>query len=323
MKKLSKSAYDKYTSCPEMHRLHYVEKIRPILTGSALVFGSAMDTALNSLLEKSSEDPWTVFDQAWNTTLIGKNVEFIRESTNILWDASDFDPLMLTEGELDFVLEYMQGLGYGGTDAVGTIEGIFKKIGRNGTKFNELSENQKKSLSFACHLSMTKKAHLMIDTYINEALPTIEKVLSVQETVELDNVMGVLDIKAIVDGKETVVDNKTAKTPYGAYQLEESIQIPLYNKLTNTDNGLYIVLNKKIIHNKRGKRCNIQILPFTTTKEQQNLVFDSMKEVATHIKNGVYYKNLNSCAKYYGAPCPYYNYCRNGDMAGLYTKEEK
>ena len=50
MTKLSNTAVNLYNQCSFCYYLHYKEGIRPVKTSSALVFGSALDTALNHLL---------------------------------------------------------------------------------------------------------------------------------------------------------------------------------------------------------------------------------------------------------------------------------
>lgn len=48
--KLSNTALNMYNQCSYCWYLHYRENIRPVMTSSALVFGSALDNALNELL---------------------------------------------------------------------------------------------------------------------------------------------------------------------------------------------------------------------------------------------------------------------------------
>ena len=49
-KRISFSAWDKYLTCPKMYDLHYNQRLRPSGKSSPLVFGVALDEALNSLL---------------------------------------------------------------------------------------------------------------------------------------------------------------------------------------------------------------------------------------------------------------------------------
>jgi hypothetical protein len=62
MSKISYSAYKKYTTCPKMYEYHYNQKLRPTGTSSSLLFGSAMDEALNALLLNTG-DPHETFKE--------------------------------------------------------------------------------------------------------------------------------------------------------------------------------------------------------------------------------------------------------------------
>ena len=55
--KLSHSASEKYLTCPQQYKLHYIDRIRPDKLGSALLFGSALDEALNRLLATKMANP--------------------------------------------------------------------------------------------------------------------------------------------------------------------------------------------------------------------------------------------------------------------------
>ncbi len=49
--RLSHSALEKFKLCPTQDKLHYIDKVRSTKLGSAVIFGSAIDEALNNLLE--------------------------------------------------------------------------------------------------------------------------------------------------------------------------------------------------------------------------------------------------------------------------------
>jgi len=69
--KLSNSAVDKYNECSLCYKLHYLEGIRPVKTGSPLIFGGIIDKSLNELLltkdlDKAKQlfiNEWTKIDQ--------------------------------------------------------------------------------------------------------------------------------------------------------------------------------------------------------------------------------------------------------------------
>jgi hypothetical protein len=84
--KLSNSAVDKYNECSLCYRLHYLEGIRTIKTGSPLIFGGIIDKALNELLLTK--------DLNKAKDLFIKNWQKIDQST-IKYNKSDIDQELL------------------------------------------------------------------------------------------------------------------------------------------------------------------------------------------------------------------------------------
>ena len=67
MNKLSHTSIAKYLECNRKYRNHYIEKIRPIKTKSALVFGSCLDAGLNALHQgKTMEEARALFCREWS-----------------------------------------------------------------------------------------------------------------------------------------------------------------------------------------------------------------------------------------------------------------
>ena len=77
--KFSNSSIDKYVECSLCYKLHYIDRIRPIRGKSALLFGGALDTALNDLLlNRNLTNALEVFHTIWgkvdpNTTDFSKS----------------------------------------------------------------------------------------------------------------------------------------------------------------------------------------------------------------------------------------------------------
>jgi hypothetical protein len=61
---LSNSQLQKYCSCPEQYRLHYLEKLRPRVVSASLVFGSVMHLALAEHF-RHGHDPAAIFEREW------------------------------------------------------------------------------------------------------------------------------------------------------------------------------------------------------------------------------------------------------------------
>jgi RecB family exonuclease len=61
---LSYSRINRYLTCPEQYRLHYIEKLRPRIESAGLVFGALVHVALADLFRKGT-DPVATFLNEW------------------------------------------------------------------------------------------------------------------------------------------------------------------------------------------------------------------------------------------------------------------
>ena len=92
MSKISYSAWNKWHTCPHMYKLHYVDKIRPTTSSSALLFGSAIDDVLNDFLLKGG-DPVQMFREIFTEEYFG-NCDLHRD---------DFEEHIFTPGQLEML----------------------------------------------------------------------------------------------------------------------------------------------------------------------------------------------------------------------------
>ena len=61
---LSHSRLQKYLTCPEQYRLHYLERLRPKQEAAARVFGAVMHLALAEYF-RTERDPLATFREEW------------------------------------------------------------------------------------------------------------------------------------------------------------------------------------------------------------------------------------------------------------------
>jgi len=286
--------------------------------GSPLVFGKALDEALNVLLlrkkdnlspeelEYSKKNPLDIF----NDLMVSEGVLYLK---------SDLDEDLLTE---------------------------------------EFRLNNKWEPSKLSHHSLLQKGKMILEEYENSILPRIIKVHSIQKEGELLNAEGdILTSKTdfIADweevGNTVLFDNKTSGKRYLGNSVSTSYQLSIYSEAENIQRCGYIVMGKKIlkrrlltcrsckviterpvkscpaIYNK--KRCDgvldlklinkvdIQVIVDDIPEETKQFVFEDIKRHAEKIKDEKFEKNLNSCYQY-GRKCPFYSYCHeNKSMVGL------
>lgn len=304
--KISHSAWEKYSTCPKMYDYHYNERLRPIDNSSALAFGVAMDQGLNTLLLTRDLDKAII--------AFRDNFKF-EELENVRFDNRDYDKTLLPESEIGTNMEY------------------------NAWK------------------SMRVKGRMLLEEYNRIILPQIEEVHSVQK--ELDNRSGVIDAIVTLRGHGRVVlDNKTSLRPYDPDAVANSTQLALYCKDQGITKAAFAVLiktlNSKTVrlcsvckfdgasskhktcpNDVNGKRChgawnerhepeaNVQLLVDDMPQVTQDLIAESICETERAIESKIYPRNLKSCGRIYGKPCPYFNKCWKNSNEGLEIKEKE
>lgn len=264
--KLSHSQISKYQMCGHSYKLHYLDKIRSTVQSAALVFGSALDRALNELLRpEGKKSPQDIFDYNFRFTDVNGEKVYIPLSTKMVYANADFDMDLLQEedfAELDkLVLNHQLQVN---ENYEKDLLSLKKKKTSSG--FDSFTEPEKKLYNFMNWLSLRRKGHLMIIAYAQQVMPLIEKVHDIQKYIELkntdgDKIIGYVDIIADVKGFGTVIlDNKTSAMEYEKDSVLTSSQLTLYTHIIgpkyNTRKAGFIVLRKNVIKN-RTKECKL------------------------------------------------------------------
>jgi len=353
--KLSHSAIGRYKMCGENYRLHYQERIRPNATTGPLIFGAALDNALNVLLTDPNGSAEQVFEQYFTTQKInGKDIH-LPTSTQIIYHKADYDADLITEIDVKILEDYAKESGLPGyTDHLSAIKEIRKK--------KQLTELEQSYLNFTTWLCMFNKGKLMIKAYKDKVLPHLTVVHEVQREFSLtngsgDSIIGLVDLIADVEGHGTVIlDNKTAGRPYDRASAKNSEQLGLYLHVLEEEYKTrkvgYIVLLKNVIKNKvkictkcgyngsdtshstcsnmiDGERCHgeyhvtmspeigVQIIVDDMAEDIEATVIAEADVVNTMINDKQFNKNTECCEKWYGSRCPYFDLCHNQSMKGL------
>jgi hypothetical protein len=265
--KLSHSQIAKYQMCPKSYQYHYIDKLRPNTTSGALLFGSALDNALNLLLKggKSSLKKAEVeFEKSFTNAEINDVFTYIPTSTQVVYANSDFDPDLLFEEDYQSAKELFRKAHNTTADSI--LEDYKKLSERKSVSgIGVFSEEELKFYNYMNWLSMNKKGKLMLDAYCRKVLPRLTKVHEVQRKVSLvngagDEIIGFVDLIADVEGVGTVIlDNKTSAREYAEDSVIISAQLSLYMHALydeyKTRNAGYIVMRKGVIKN-RSKICS-------------------------------------------------------------------
>ena len=307
MNKFSNSSIDKYTECSLCYKLHYIDRIRPVRTKSALLFGGVLDTALNDLL--------------LNKNLIKAKETFIKQWTEVNVNTTDF-----SKSDLDIELN----------DFFQPQNGLYKLVEDINSSWQSLLN---KGLLFI------EQYHKEVLPKIKKVL-SIQEPVSLKND-DGDEISGFLDlIVEWEDGKTYLLDNKSSSVTYEEFSAKMGQQLPLYYYIVKEKYKLdgvgYIVLNKKINKNKvkkcktcgeinKGthktcdgltgfKRCNgefditinpsvdIQYVFNQVAESDEKRVLDKFDEVNYNVSNGYFAENHSEKRNKYFQWCPYKDY---------------
>lgn len=360
--RLSNSAANLFMECQTKYKLHYKDKLRGNTTNAALLFGSALDKAITSLLDESGYDPYKIFMQFWTDADINGVKTYIPTSPLVVYAESDFDEELLDSKAWSKLQHYCDP-----KNAHEEIERIYKTKKELG--FDNLSTEDKTFLNLANWYCLAAKGYYMIECFKKNILPNIEKVLGLQMQIDLNNdsgdtVIGFADAVVKYKGydKPIVFDLKTATREYEANAVLTSPQLTLYlhdlsAKFEDTRLAGFWVLHKTIRKNRKkvcsaclkdgtgqrhktcdaehdGKRCNAawvetiepeatcQILINEIPEYTENLVLENYDMINQSINAGHFYKNLGNCVKPYGK-CQFYNLCHTGKDNSLIVVEDR
>lgn len=338
--KYSFSQISKYGQCPKSWQYHYQEKLKPLGTTSSLLFGSAMDEALNALLANPEADYEVIFKEAMqNITINGKKIPFTEGLLRIEFLSSDYE-------------EYF---GHGILDTTESYASLKER--ESEPEFNIKDRIQ---LNYHIWNSLLQKGLFLIKAYKEELLPKISEVVAIQKQIGMNSedgestIVGYIDAIVKLKGSDELVilDNKTASAEYTTDKLTFSQQLALYSYLTGINTVAYAVLIKKIKFNEKknclkcgydvttshkscpntvqdGTRCGGELSKLTTPVAKTQLISttmpDSIKEVVVNnisdviqaINTGVFPQNFNTCQNLFGKPCPYTKMCWSGSEDGL------
>lgn len=350
MFKVSHSAKGKYSHCGKLYKLHYIDKIRPTGTTSSLLFGSALDAACEHyMLNRNAELMRREFKEKWSEGEINGVKTDLQTCTEIEFHRNDFDHELLTESDNQSILE-------------NTVYETVSDLVKAGEDKERIAYSNWISLYRKGRLMMEAFRN-WVDENVEECLGAQTEIELEDEEGNIVTGKADFIIKIFGYDKPILVDLKTAARPYDRNSVKESEQLALYylylkgTKFPEMERAAYLVLNKQIKKN-RTKTC-LKCGTVTTGREQTCAVGDkknrchgdfsidiqpecvvqyihdeisdefieqnvqSFNSFVENLEAEKFEENWEGCNNYYGRPCPYFEFCRNGDMTGLCKKEDK
>lgn len=250
--KLSHSQIQRYQQCPKSYYYHYIKRFRPASTTGALLFGDALDKALNCLLLNEG-DAYTKFIETFTYGEINKVKEYLPTSEKLVYAKTDYDADLLTEEDIE---EINTAIGAGKNFDYETVLDKKNAYGITGDELRFFNH-----VNWTC---LTKKAKYILDGYKKKILPKIKRVISIQEAIEVDNgagdkLIGFIDMVAeLEDHGVVIIDHKTSARDYEDDAVLHSAQLILYTHILsekyNTNKAGFIVMKKAM---KKDKKCSV------------------------------------------------------------------
>lgn len=289
---LSYSASEKYQTSPRAYYFHYILRIRQAGIGSALLFGNAIDGALNQLLvpvgDTSAED---LFIDLWSQQEINGEKRDLAVATDIKYSKADLDPDILTE-----------------EDKIDIAAGLNPSW-----------------------VSLQRKGLMIIAAYREQVMPHIKRVIAVQKHITLSNATGDTFVGFVdmicewEDGRILIVDHKTSSIKYAADSVKTSKQLATYVEACkqdlHVDGAAYIVLPKKFRKYKEP-RVPIEVIFGEISEDLIENTFQEYDRTLAGIKAEEFPCLAPQCNMPWG-DCCYKNLCVFGDMTGLIEMPER
>ena len=328
---LSNSQVNTFADCERKWFHDKQLRLRPNYKGSALLFGSAIDEAVESMLiGPEDEDYEAVFMMNLHKFEInGKAKRIPEDLLDVRFFASDLDARLIVDGYLDRFNATCETLGFEPIDVKAHIE-YCKQQRRLKTPLNEDEQTLYNTLGI---LSLEHKGKLMLPVIKKWIDENVAKVISVQKKIQIENdngdaFIGYLDfIVELKDGRTVLIDLKTSSSPKTYYpedSASESRQLGIYAQEEQIYDVAYLVVDKVI--RVREPRVRLHYVEGTITEEHLDDVFEDIEDYTEEIKEkleygiGAFDKNLDSCHNY--GNCEYIDFCKNGSLKGLeYVKK--
>lgn len=262
------------------YKLHYIDRKRSTRTSSALIFGSALDEALNELLlTRNFAGADLIFTEQWLQYKEKYVVDFYKSDADIslltLPQATEIDAIQDEDQRWHLLCWWT----------------LFQK-GR--------------AMLEAYNTEIMPRVINVIS--VQEPINLIGEDEHGDESA--DSITGIIDVIAelVMDDGEIVTaitDNKTSSAPYPKNSVEKKEQTALYAVANpQYEYVAYAVMQKK-------KPFKTQLLIGKPPEELKEKTMQQFLDVLSNINSGKFPQNRKSCYAF-GAKCMYYSYCHGG-----------
>ncbi len=283
MNKVSNSKLDLFETCGRKFKFRYIDNLKGDYTSSALLFGTALDSALNYILQSIKDD------QLWFRQRAVEEFDKVIQSWN-------------GENRLDFfkgdVPTHLQD-----------------QIDETDPNFQEIVWDEMYKRGLNCIDIYIKEILPLFDSIIS-----VQDKIEIPNQ-DGDMFVGVVDfIAKLKDGRTVLFDNKSSSSKYPKNKVVKSQQLSLYlENFPEIKYAGYIVLIK---NPEREKGLTHQVLIDEIPEETRKDSFDRLEKALYDIKNQKFEMNTKACYKF-NKPCEYLAACQYGNYEGLVKAFDK
>lgn len=280
--KISNSALDTYQLCPKRYYFQYVKRLKADVTKTPLLFGTAMDAALNYILESIRDK------KKWSEHIALNHFQHIMSQ----WKG---------QNRLDFFKSEVPDELKDNIDPDNPEhqKAVWNNLLKRGTQLLD---------------TYIKEILPLIDEVLH-----VQHKFEVKNEDD-DSFTGVVDfIAKLKDGRIVLFDNKTASSKYKKRAVIESQQLSFYiEQFPEINLAGYIVLLKDP---SKEKGTTHQIIIDEIPEETRKKSFDLLDKTMYAIKQGEFPCNYKAC-KAFGKTCDFERACSFGDYTGLISTDD-
>lgn len=289
--------------CPRMYKLHYVDRLRPKGTTSALVFGNAIDEALNALLLKTG-DPIKVFQKHFTW----------EDCKDVTWFDADYDPELFTKEQINKLTGKSTAyMSWACLRVKGRmlIEQYIEQIIPLIEEVHHVQLQTQRPGFIDAVVTLRKHGTVLIDHKTSSKFYKRDSVKASTQLALYAKQIGVTKAGFCVLSKN-IRKNKLKRCKQCEHETTTS-----HRTCNNIRDGVRcggdfdITIRPEAI---------IQLIIDDISITEQDIVLASITETEKAIKEKNFPMNATQCHNVFGKKCPYFNYCRYEDKSGLEKK---
>ena len=347
--KISYSGLNTFKVCPYKFKLKYIDGWRDLSINSPLLFGGAVDEAINFILETVQKgekiDTEKLFELYQNQMLEYKlpngEVVNVPKYDNVNYSMTDVDINVLLDEDIEILKVLTEDIDF---EMISSMT-----LKDQNDAYKVMRKNYPQHFNTLAWLSLLNKGKKILTTFITDILPLIDEVVEVQGEIVADNGEGdqlsgytdfickmkgstilnseVIDymsnnIKIDPDKQYTVlIDNKTTSKPYTKDSVQKSEQLGIYETFRNVDFCAYLAFNKVM---PRSGKVKYNFIIDVVDPQIKDLAFTDFAETLGEIEAENFYKveTRETCDFFFGRKCEYFDLCKNNCSKGLYKKQK-